>query len=334
MTNAHSRTILVRNGWVLSMDDAVGDLTSGDVLIENGRISAVAEHVTAPSGQVEEIDATGCLVLPGLVDTHRHMWQGGLRGSAPHSTLMDYLEQVCGQIGPAMRPRDFYVGNMLSARSALNAGVTAIQDVSNAQATPEHSDAITVALQESGIRAVFAYGKDFLAIVATGTALPEDVRRVRADLLADDDALVTMALVTEPGDEAGIVHNAKLARELSLPTTMHTSGRTPLTILRDLDALLPKTTFIHGNGLDAGSLALIREAGGSLSISAAIEMMMGHGTPMFAEALNAGVPISLSVDVEVTAASDLFGQMRAAYQVARYQQLTQHTTEYEVTVSP
>lgn len=136
MTNAHSRTILVRNGWVLSMDDAVGDLTSGDVLIENGRISAVAEHVTAPSGQVEEIDATGCLVLPGLVDTHRHMWQGGLRGSAPHSTLMDYLEQVCGQIGPAMRPRDFYVGNMLSARSALNAGVTAIQDVSNAQATP------------------------------------------------------------------------------------------------------------------------------------------------------------------------------------------------------
>jgi 5-methylthioadenosine/S-adenosylhomocysteine deaminase len=79
-------TMLIRHAAILSMDSEVGDLPRGDVLIEGKRIAAVGPDLghAAPD---EAMDATGCIVVPGFVDTHRHMWQGVIRGYAPQDTL-------------------------------------------------------------------------------------------------------------------------------------------------------------------------------------------------------------------------------------------------------
>ncbi|ADI03326.1 hypothetical protein SBI_00205 [Streptomyces bingchenggensis BCW-1] len=69
---------LLRGGKVVSMDPAVGDLPQGDVLIEDGRIAAVAATVDAADAEV--VDATGWIVMPGFVDTHRHTWQTAFQG--------------------------------------------------------------------------------------------------------------------------------------------------------------------------------------------------------------------------------------------------------------
>lgn len=316
--------ILIRNARVLTMDPELGDLDPGDLLIENGRITSVAPHLET-AGPVEEIDATGCIVIPGFVDTHRHMWQAALRGCAPHHTLGDYFRHVLGEIGPALAPEDLYLGNLLSARAALDAGITTVQDISNIQDSPDRSDALVQALRDSGVRAVFAYGSSLPHHHAHGSALAADARRVRTRLLADDDAMVTMALVTEPGDEEAERHNARLATDLDLRTARHTvqhSAERPVTRLRELGLLRPGTTFIHGTGLDTGELALIADSGGTLSIAPAVELMMGHGYPPFGPAAEAELPVSLSTDVEVTAAADMFTQMRAAYQAGRYQELS------------
>lgn len=128
-----------------------------------------------------------------------------------------------------------------------------------------------------------------------------------------------MALDAEGGDDDTERHNAALARELDVPIARHVSSRLSVSHLRDLGALLPGTTFIHGNGLDSDELNVIADAGAGLSISPAVEMMMGHGYPMIADAIaDPGLPISLSVDVEVTIPSDMFTQMRAAYQAGRH----------------
>jgi len=95
------------------MDTGVGDLEHGDILIDGSRIAAVGSRLEA--GGAEEIDATGCLVIPGFVDTHRHMWQAVLRGCAPHHTLADYFDHILGEIGPALTSDDLYLGNLLSA---------------------------------------------------------------------------------------------------------------------------------------------------------------------------------------------------------------------------
>lgn len=318
------RSLLIRNARILTMDPALGDFENGDILVEDDRITAVAPRLE-DRGPAEEIDATGGIVIPGFIDTHRHMWQAVLRGCAPHHTLDAYFRHILGEIGPVLAPEDLYLGNLLSARAAVAAGVTTVQDISNIQDTPEHSDALIQALQDSGLRAVFAYGNSLPRMYTYGSRLPDDVRRVRADRLPDRDGLVTMALVTEPGDEDTERHNARLARDLGLPTARHTfqsSAEGPVTRMRDLGVLLPGTTFIHGTGLAPGELRAIADSGSSLSIAPAIEMMMGHGYPPFALAAQAKLPLSLSADVEVTTAADMFTQMRAAYQAGRYSELS------------
>ncbi|MFD4602983.1 amidohydrolase family protein [Streptomyces sp. NPDC058464] len=324
MSTSTAQSLLIRNAHILTMDPALGDISGGDLLVEGGRIAAVARHLDAPAG-AEEIDATGCIVIPGFVDTHRHMWQAILRGRTPHDTLRDYFQNVLMDLGPALTAEDLHLANLLGARAALASGVTTVQDISNIQATPEHSDALVEGLKESGLRAVFAYGIDVPQALAKGSRLPEDVRRVRAELLPDDDALVTFAILTELGDDEAELHNARLARDLAVRTARHVvprPGEPHLSRLKKLDVLLPGTTFIHGTQLPVDELRLIADGGSSLSIAPAIEMMMGHGYPPFARAAEAGLRISLSTDVEVTASADMFTQMRAAYQAGRLSQLT------------
>ena len=71
----NQQPILIRNGHLLTMDDRLGEMPCADILIEQGRIRAIEHHIDADHAQV--IDASDCIVLPGFVDTHRHMWQCG-----------------------------------------------------------------------------------------------------------------------------------------------------------------------------------------------------------------------------------------------------------------
>ncbi|MDJ1135634.1 amidohydrolase family protein [Streptomyces iconiensis] len=309
---------LYRNARILTMDPALGDLDNGDLLLDGDRIVEVGTGLQAPHG-AETVEARGCVIIPGFVDTHRHMWQAILRGIAPAHTFPQYMDNILGDFGPALTPHDLYTGNLLSARAALASGITTIQDISNIQDSPEHSEAVVAALKESGIRAVFAYGKSFPAILAEGTVLPEATRRVRGELLDDPYGMVTMAVVAEGGSDADELANAALARELDVPVSRHFSSRLSAAHLHKIGAIRPGTTFIHANGLDAGELAVIADSGGSVSVSPAIEMIMGHGYPMIAPALaRRDLPVSLSVDVEVTVAGDMFTQLRAAYQAGRH----------------
>ncbi|MET0191090.1 MAG: amidohydrolase family protein [Pseudonocardia sediminis] len=309
---------LLRGATILSMDPEIGNLAGGDVLIEAGRISEVAPAIEMgpDTGGVDVVDASGRIVIPGFVDTHRHMWEVLVRGGAPHHTLDQYYVDVLGHVGSAVTPDDVHLGTLASARSALQAGITTVQDVANVQLGPDHTDAAVAALRSSGIRAVFAYGKPFAMMVSEGTGLSDDVRRVRSELLDDDTAAVTMALLTEWGGDDDERRNAALARDLDVPTARHVGAQTPVSRLRDLGVLVAGTTFIHGNGLPHAELQIIADSGGTLSVAPAIEMMMGHGVPMVGRT-PPGLALSLSTSAEVTVAGDLFTQMRTALQVGR-----------------
>jgi 5-methylthioadenosine/S-adenosylhomocysteine deaminase len=84
------RPIVFRNGIVLTMDDAHAVLPKGDVLIVDARIAEVGVGLTVPDG-THEIDAAGGIVMPGMVDTHRHMWQTAMRAYGADWTLTQYF---------------------------------------------------------------------------------------------------------------------------------------------------------------------------------------------------------------------------------------------------
>jgi hypothetical protein len=121
------------------------------VLIEGDRILAVGPDLS--NGEVETIDAEGMIVMPGFVDSHRHIWEGLLRNigtDVPLEGRTSYISFVLHKLAPAFRPEDAYVGNLVSALGAIDAGITTLLDWSHIQGSPAHTDAVIQALKDSG----------------------------------------------------------------------------------------------------------------------------------------------------------------------------------------
>src|SRR5919205_2626509 len=134
------RPVVFRNATVLTIDPSLGAIEHGDVLVVDKRIAAVGRHLAVPDGTVD-IDATDGIVMPGMVDTHRHMWQTALRGFGADWTLTNYFQFYYLNWGKIFRPEDIYAGNLLSAIEAVDAGVTTTVDWSHGLQTVEYADA-------------------------------------------------------------------------------------------------------------------------------------------------------------------------------------------------
>src|SRR5690606_7980073 len=107
--------VLLRGGCVLTLDPRLGDFDRADVLIEGTTIAAVAPNLEITGDDVEVIDASRMIVMPGFVDTHRHMWQGALRNVSPDGLLSDYTRDITGAARSVFRPEDAYIGDLVSA---------------------------------------------------------------------------------------------------------------------------------------------------------------------------------------------------------------------------
>src|SRR5688500_7968742 len=132
-----ARTLL-RGGHIISMDPDIGDISGGDVLIEGEEIAAVAPSIDASDAEV--VDASGAIVIPGFIDSHRHTWETVIRGIAPDVTLDGYFALVLDSLAPAHRPPDVYAGNPLGALEVLGAGLTTLPGRSDVHNTPDHPD--------------------------------------------------------------------------------------------------------------------------------------------------------------------------------------------------
>src|SRR5688572_31496090 len=150
-------SVLFRNGTVLTMDDRHTVLPNADVLVIGQRIAEVGVGLTAPQGATV-IDATGGILMPGMIDTHRHMWQTAMRGYGADWTLTQYFVWYYLESGKLFRPEDVHAGNVLAAIEAIDAGVTTTVDWSHGLQTPEHADAAVDALASVPGRFVLAYG--------------------------------------------------------------------------------------------------------------------------------------------------------------------------------
>jgi 5-methylthioadenosine/S-adenosylhomocysteine deaminase len=322
-------SVLLKGGLIISMDPTVGQLPKGDVLIEDGKITDVSERIDNGSGEV--FDASGMAVIPGLVDTHRHTWQTAIKGMSSDWSLPEYLAGVRGTLGPRFTPDDVYAATLLGAVEALNAGVTTLVDWAHIMNTPAHADGSIAALQEYGGRAIFAYGTpndERITEWYIDSTIPhsDDIRRVRKEVLAVDDALVTLMMAARGPQHTTPETSAKdwhLARELGIRITVHAGEgawslrHKPVLRLNEHGVLGPDTTFVHGNQFSDEDLKLIADTGGSMSISPEVEMHMGLGFPVTGRALSHGIVSSLSVDVPVTVGGDMFSVMRCALATER-----------------
>ncbi|GAA2858848.1 amidohydrolase family protein [Streptosporangium fragile] len=304
--------LLIANATVIDTEPDPHVMPATDVLVEDGVITAVGPGLAAAGAEI--VDGTGRIVLPGLVDTHRHVWQSVLRSVAADATLGDYLTLVLGGFAPAFRAEDVHAANLWGALEALDAGVTTVYDWSHIQLTPAHTDAALDALRETGIRAVFGYAHP---AADDGARREDEVRRVAS--LAGS-GLVTPALAAW-GPVYGSVRAAeadwRLARELGLRISLHATGTGAVERLHAAGLLGPDVMFVHGNGFSDEAMKLVADSGGTASVAPVVEAQMGHGHPETGRFRGFGIPTGLGVDTVTDAPGDMFSVMRAAFAAAR-----------------
>ena len=315
---------LIRGGTVLSLDPDVGDFTTADVLIEHGEIVAIAPGLQ--NGEAEVIDASGMIVMPGFIDSHRHIWEGLLRNigtDVPLEGRSGYISFVLHKLAPAFRPEDAYIGDLISALGAIDAGITTLLDWSHIQGSPAHTDAVIQALKDSGMRATFAYGFPWWG--KWEERQPSWFVRAATEYFSTTDQMLTLALAA-PGPEFTDFEvtrdHWKLAREAGARITTHVGVGSygqdaKVQEFGEAGLLGPDTTYIHCTTLNDTEIQMIVDTGGTVSLASPVEMMMGHGMPPIQKFLDRGLPPSLSVDVETNVPGDMFNQMRSVQALQR-----------------
>jgi cytosine/adenosine deaminase-related metal-dependent hydrolase len=328
--------MLIKGGCVVTMDARLGELAQGDVLIDDGRIAAIAPKLDTPDG-VETIDAAGMIVMPGLVNGHAHTWQAALRGIAGDWTVAQYMQAMHRGLATLYRPEDIYIANLMGALNQINNGATTLVDWCHNNPTPAHTDAAIQGLADSGIRALFLHGspkpnpkpgqKHFSEI-----PMPRgEVERLRKGRFAGNDGLVTFGLaILGPYYSVWDVTRADvaLANELDLICSMHVGGGTPLTPdgferLAAEGLIAGNFNVVHGNDIAPATIAKIAARGGTFTTTAEVELQMGYGHPVTGILRSLGAPMSIGTDVEAISRGDMFTAMRVTLQHERNRSMSE-----------
>ena len=312
---------VIRNAHVMTMEPGTGDIVGGDVHVKDGLIAAIGQYLEAPGSNT--IKGEGTIVLPGLAETHWHMWNTLLRSMSGEKAEFGYFRTTAA-LGQKYEPNDMYQGTRLAAAEALNSGITFVHSWCHNIRSPAYAEADLRALRESGLRARFSYGP-MQAHPNTQTIDLEDLERLNRNWGSySNGGLITLGMAWrgQGGNNPATAvppeiytKEIETARRLGLPITVHASGSRPaagqVDRLGKANLLGKDMQIVHGIVLTAEEIAAIKAAGASVSLSPTTELRIGFGFPQTANLLAAGIPVGLSVDtVELSGNADMFGIMK------------------------
>ena len=317
--------LLLKGGLVVTVDNSLGDLPDADVLIRDGLITAVGPGLSTSSKNAEVIDCKGRLVIPGLVDTHRHVWQGAIGAFTPQMTGAGYDPTVLNGISTRYEPDDIYAGALWGALQALDAGITTIADWAHNLRSAEHANANLRGLQESGIRGYFLYGGPGPKSAIPNPPHPQDARRMHDEHFPNGvNGRLRMGMALRGPCFTSAERNAedfKFARELGLPISTHVgmAGTSDAINVLDRSGLLgPDVNYAHGNMLTDQEFDLIAKSKGTISLTPSTDMLMQFGTyPGTGRALERGIRCGFGVDTICSCGTDIFSEMRLALAAER-----------------
>lgn len=319
---------LIKNALIVTMDQQLGDLDGGDVLIEGAQIREVGRNLAAEGAEV--IEGRGHIVIPGLVNAHIHTWEMPLRGiGADWVSSRDYHGNMHRGLATRYTARDVYAANLLGALNQVHNGATTIMDWCHVLRDAEMADAAIDGLEASGMRAVFGRGTVKPPIHEGETPyykIPfprEEIHRLRTGRLASDDRLVTLAMAIlgpDWGEYDVAVHDIRLAREYGLLSSAHTYGRKGKRKVEDgmprlaKEGLLgPDHNIAHGNCFDEEELKIVLDAGCTITSTCFTEMLNYEQPAMLGRMLKFGATPSIGTDCDPYFNSSMLWVMRHAF---------------------
>ncbi len=318
--------LLIINGIVKS-GTGEADLPSGYVSVISGLIREVGEMSELPDNTLRSaakvIDASGCLVMPGLVNGHNHCAMTLFRGLADDLPLLEWLhEHIFPAEASFVSPEMVYWCTLLAAAEMIMSGTTTVAD------GYFFEDQTARALKESGMRAVVAQGViDFPSPGVPDPSvnlLPPEalIKTWRGDRLIIPAIFCHSAYTCGPETIQGA---KKLARENGVQLFIHLAetaweveelirryGLTPLRHLHRLDVLDESTVCIHSNWLDKDEIELLKVCGTGVITCPESNMKLASGAAPVGQMLAARIPLGLGTDGSASNNDlDLFGEMRS-----------------------
>ncbi|HYF19738.1 MAG TPA: amidohydrolase family protein [Ramlibacter sp.] len=319
MKTAPDGALLVRGADVLTMDAGLGFRKGCDVLVQGGVITRVGREL--PAGDAEVIDAAGMLLLPGLIDTHTHMWQAPLKGlGAGMWGMPDYSRHIF-PLRERFGPQDMRDATFAAGVEMLDNGITGVLDFCHNTMTPEHAPAALQAHRDTGQRILFCYGMlgKFDSLQADQAWRLKQVRELAGTCGSGSD-LLRFGLALGSLEYTGIElfrREVQTARELGLPMSFHQNVAGQVHELHAAGLLGPDLLPVHCNPILDDELDLLAQAGCAISFTPESEIGDGRDTAVMSRAHRRGIATTIGVDVPSRVAMDLFSQMRITFLVMR-----------------
>lgn len=312
--------IILRGGMILTLDDANTYFESGTVVLDGDLIAEVCsgdvDILPLPGDTV--IDASGKIVMPGLIDLHYHTALG--KGYNDHLPLWEYLDECWYPIIRALDPEAAYWAAMLSYTESVKNGVTTVNDMYR------QLNALAQAAEDIGIRAV----------LSNDVALDE----YNLDTLADNAAAhkanhgraggkveVRVGIEWLPLASPQLLRDARsLANELGIGIHVHLNesqtevdnsierfGMRPTELAYESGLLGPDTIAAHCVWLSDHEMALMAQTGTHISHNPSSNAKLGNGVARLPEMLAAGINVGLGHDAaECNNSADMFEVMKFA----------------------
>lgn len=313
--------IIIKNGYILTMNPAQDDIKQGVIVIDNGIITKVAESTDETADNV--IDAKGGVVMPGLVNTHTHAGMTLFRGYADDLALSDWLENHIWPAEAQLTDNDLYVCTKLACLEMIRSGTTAFVDMYI------HVDSVARAVEESGMRAALSYGMISIGDSARARSeLKEGRRFVREWNGCADGRITTMygphaphtcsreflGLIREYAFEDNAkIHIHILETEDELNEMKKTYGMCSVNMLDELGFLNNDIIAAHCVWLSDGDIDILNKSGVNVSHNPVSNMKLASGISPVPKMLARGVNVSLGTDGCASNNNlDMFEEMKTA----------------------
>ncbi|MDH3439428.1 MAG: amidohydrolase family protein [Gammaproteobacteria bacterium] len=346
-----SRPTIIRGADILTMDPALGELPEMDVLVEDGRISAIGKDLSAEGAEI--IDANGMILMPGMCDGHRHLWHtvdaGRLAKTQPRH-YASYQEWKMRTI-VSMAPEDHYLAGYVGGLMAIDSGVTSVIDYAHGQIDADTALAAAKGAKDSGVGGWFAFQLGVSPTYKPGDTVPlsladsqriapvteahwETAERLQTEVFSTSDDIMQLGLAPSSGTgsqlkdikkewtrvrDMGVQLLAAHVHKPASPTPAGTMGYrdTGIPDLQSAGVLGPDYHLAHANRLTSEELKMLRDTGGMVCATAMGEFpymaSANRGPSVHGRARAAGVATGIGIDVNLVLTQDYFEHARAAF---------------------
>lgn len=314
-------TFILANACVVTVNDNNEILDRGSVLVDGDRISAIGSLSTlaASAPNADVIDCSDQILMPGMVNTHTHLFQTLLKGPGDDMVLKQWFACMTGPAAVELTVPDVHVAAMHGCVESIKSGVTTLVDFMYVHPRPGLTKAVIDAYKFTGLRGFVCRG--FLsggvdlgvpqALIETPSAALSDARRL-IEAQNTPGARVQVGLapcMIWTLDEEALRATRSLADELGVLVTIHLSETqfevdysqrhyrtTDTAFLNNIGFLKPDVLAVHCVKCTSNDIGLLRQRGVRVSHNPCSNMYLGSGLAPIPEMLKAGITVGLASD--------------------------------------